>query len=93
MTWRPASRIGLGGGPVGEPGIAALAVVSHTTGRPDGVVIGTVSVAGPMQRLTPARYPEIAVRLHRAGSSLAHIWPLRQHQTAGQTAPAKTAGT
>jgi len=74
-----------------EPGIVAMAVVFRDTDRPGGAVIGTVSVAGPVQRLDPARYAGIAVRLHRAGASLAGIWALRRRQTDNQAVPGKMA--
>ncbi len=73
----------------GEPGIAAMAVVFRDTGRPGAAVIGTVSVAGPAQRLDPARYAGIAVRLHRAGASLAEIWPVRRRQAENPATPGK----
>jgi DNA-binding IclR family transcriptional regulator len=65
-----------------EPGVAAMAVVFRSPARPDGAVVGTVSLAGPIQRVAPPRYAELAIRLHRAGAALAEIWALRRRQAA-----------
>jgi DNA-binding IclR family transcriptional regulator len=56
-----------------EPGVAAVAVAirSRATGR----VVGTTSIAGPMQRVAPARFEEYHGLLRRAADQLGTIWP------------------
>ncbi|WP_245482344.1 IclR family transcriptional regulator [Mesorhizobium sp. M4A.F.Ca.ET.050.02.1.1] len=63
-----------------EAGAAALAVPFHASSDPDTPVAGTISIAGPLIRITPDRWPELADALKRAASDLAHIWPLRTRQ-------------
>jgi DNA-binding IclR family transcriptional regulator len=55
-----------------EPGVTALAM---TIRHPAGRVLGTVSVAGPTLRLTPARYDALAVLVGEAAAGLAAVWP------------------
>ncbi len=56
-----------------EPGVAALAVAIRTgTSRP---VVGTMSIAGPVLRITPSRYDEYHRLLRQAADKLAMIWP------------------
>jgi DNA-binding IclR family transcriptional regulator len=60
----------------GEPGTAALAAVIRRRG-PDAAVVGTVSIAGPMARITPERYEGLARRVRAAAEELALLWPVR----------------
>ncbi|MEO7134321.1 MAG: IclR family transcriptional regulator [Vicinamibacterales bacterium] len=55
-----------------EPGVAALAVAIHA---PDGGVLGTTSVAGPVIRLTRERYETIVFALNAMAADLALGWP------------------
>jgi DNA-binding IclR family transcriptional regulator len=57
-----------------EPGVAAVAVtVREAAGGP---VLGTISVAGPIVRLSPERRAPLAARLADAATQLGRIWPL-----------------
>jgi DNA-binding IclR family transcriptional regulator len=56
-----------------EPGVAAVAVAIPD--RPGGVTLGTVSVAGPIVRLVPQRYPELARILAEGACELSRAWP------------------
>ena len=81
-----------------EPGIVALATTFRTDARPDAPVAGTLSVAGPISRITPERYDEIHAALAAAVAELEAVWRLRTRQrghtrgygaaTALRTAPA-----
>ena len=57
-----------------ELGVTALAMAIRA---PAGGVLGTVSVAGPSLRLTPARYPALALAVGEAAAGLAAVWPVR----------------
>ncbi|HQU47827.1 MAG TPA: IclR family transcriptional regulator [Casimicrobiaceae bacterium] len=63
-----------------EPGIVALAATFRTDPRPDAPVAGTLSVAGPVSRITPERYPQIHAALAEAVSALESMWRLRVRQ-------------
>jgi DNA-binding IclR family transcriptional regulator len=56
-----------------EQGIAALAVAIRP--GPTRRVPGTMSIAGPLLRITPARYDEMHQLLRAAADKLAMIWP------------------
>ncbi len=56
----------------GEQGVAAVAVAIHA---PDGGVLGTTSVAGPVIRLTRERYETIVCVLNAVAADLALGWP------------------
>jgi len=43
-------------------------------------VAGTLSVAGPVSRITPERYPQIHAALAEAVSALESMWRLRVRQ-------------
>ena len=58
----------------------AIAVGFHAGASADGPALGTISVAGPIVRVTRPRYPEIAAALKAAGEDLAAFWPLRRRQ-------------
>lgn len=64
----------------GEAGIVAMAATFRASESPDAPVAGTVSVAGPLIRLGPARRDKISPLLAAAANDLAALWPLRQHQ-------------
>lgn len=63
-----------------EPGIVALAATFRTEPRPDAPVAGTLSVAGPISRITPERYPQIHAALASAVASIESAWRLRVRQ-------------
>jgi len=63
-----------------EAGTAAIAVPFYDTTFADAAVAGTLSVAGPVVRITPDRYEELAEALHEAAREIAAIWPLRSRQ-------------
>ncbi|KKA10844.1 IclR family transcriptional regulator [Sinorhizobium meliloti] len=63
-----------------EAGTAAVAVPFRASLDPDAPVAGTISVAGPLIRITPDRWPQFAASLHRAATELSRIWPLRSRQ-------------
>ncbi len=56
-----------------EPGVTAIAVAIRS--RRTGAVIGTMSIAGPLLRVTPARYEAFHLLLARAAEQLGTIWP------------------
>ena len=64
----------------GEPGIVAMAAAFRANEDARAPIAGTVSVAGPLIRLGPARRDEISTLLASAAHDLAALWPLRQHQ-------------
>lgn len=81
----------------GEIGTVAMAVTFRAGPEPDAAIAGTLSVAGPLQRMHEARREEIAAALRHAAQAMAEIWPLRRRQIApagaqaprlGATAPA-----
>ncbi len=56
-----------------EEGITAVAVAVRAL-QPEHL-FGTVSIAGPTQRIPPSRVPELAASLAETASSLASVWP------------------
>ncbi|MBL8702622.1 MAG: IclR family transcriptional regulator [Alphaproteobacteria bacterium] len=58
-----------------EPGVAALAVAIAAI-APGDPTVGTVSIAGPVVRVTPQRYPELVEMLRAAAAELQRLWPL-----------------
>jgi DNA-binding IclR family transcriptional regulator len=56
-----------------EPGVAALAVAIRAAAA--GPVVGTMSIAGPLLRITPSRYDGYHRLLREAADKLAMIWP------------------
>ena len=63
-----------------EAGIVALASTFRTDARPDTPVAGTLSVAGPVSRITPERYAEIHAALAAGVAALEAAWRLRTRQ-------------
>jgi DNA-binding IclR family transcriptional regulator len=68
-----------------EPGIVALAATFRTDARHDAPVAGTLSVAGPISRITPQRYAEIHAALAAAVAALESVWRLRVRQRGHRT--------
>lgn len=69
-----------------EAGTAAIAVPFYADTTAGAPVAGTLSIAGPLLRITPARHPELAGMLHEAAREVAAIWPLRRRQRPARTA-------
>lgn len=60
----------------GEPGMAAVAAAIPALG-PEGPAVGTVSVAGPIVRLTRQRLLELGPVVVASARALGEIWPAR----------------
>ena len=56
-----------------ESGVKAIAIVVH--GLEDGRLLGTMSIAGPLLRMTPERDSEFHLLLQQAASTLSMVWP------------------
>lgn len=65
----------------GEVGAVALAVAFRAAPTEDAPVAGTLSVAGPLVRMTPERYEEIARQLQEAARDVSQVWMLRKRQS------------
>ncbi|TIR50654.1 MAG: IclR family transcriptional regulator [Mesorhizobium sp.] len=63
-----------------EAGTAAIAVPFRANPDSNARIAGTISVAGPLVRITPERWEELARALHRAAAELTEIWSLRSRQ-------------
>jgi len=63
-----------------EPGIVALAATFRTDARPDAPVAGTLSVAGPVSRITPERYARIRDALAAGAAAMEAVWSVRARQ-------------
>nr|WP_234886998.1 IclR family transcriptional regulator [Sinorhizobium terangae] len=69
-----------------EAGTAAIAVPFRASSASDAPVAGTISVAGPVIRITPHHWRQLADALNRAATELAQIWPARaQARSLGST--------
>ncbi len=68
-----------------EAGTAALAIPFRAGVERGAPVAGTISVAGPMVRIRPERYEELAAALEDAASEIASCWPLMIRQRGGET--------
>lgn len=58
-----------------EPGVTAIGAAIRS--GPDGVAVGTVSIAGPTVRVDEARVRELAPQVVRCASEMSALWPLR----------------
>ena len=76
----------------GEPGVAAIAAAVRASPDADAHVVATVSIAGPLARMTVARRAALRPRLLAAAAELSAVWPVRaRHANAAKTrAPAAT---
>lgn len=63
-----------------EAGTAALAVPFRSGPDESDPVAGTISIAGPLVRIQPERWEELAEALHRAAAEISQLWPLRMRQ-------------
>jgi DNA-binding IclR family transcriptional regulator len=68
-----------------EAGVVAIAAAIRD---PDDAthVVGTVSVAGPVARITPNRYDGIAAAVMATAGQLSPVWPLRERRGLPSTA-------
>jgi IclR family acetate operon transcriptional repressor len=66
----------------GEPGTAAIAAVIRGSTSRDAPVVGTVSIAGPVARLTAERRQQFAKDVLAAAEELSMMWPV-QHLGGG----------
>lgn len=64
----------------GEAGTAAVAIPFRASSDTEAPVAGTISVAGPLMRITEDRWPDLVRSLKRAAAELSEIWPLRVRQ-------------
>jgi len=64
----------------GEIGTVAMAVTFRAGPEAEAAIAGTLSVAGPLQRMHEERRSEIAAALARAAAEMAAVWPLRRRQ-------------
>jgi IclR family acetate operon transcriptional repressor len=67
----------------GEPGTVAIAAAFRAYEGADAPTAGTVSIAGPLVRLTEQRIEEIAPMLLRTTQAITQLWPMRLRQTGG----------
>lgn len=63
-----------------EIGTSALAVPFYSNGEEGAQVAGTISVAGPSLRISPARFDELSQDLLQTAREISAIWPLRIRQ-------------
>jgi IclR family transcriptional regulator, acetate operon repressor len=63
-----------------ESGTAALAMPFYANGQPNAPVAGTISIAGPMLRISPERYDDLSRELGVAAKEVSAIWQLRIRQ-------------
>jgi IclR family acetate operon transcriptional repressor len=74
----------------GEPGTAAIAAVIRRGSLPGAPVVGTVSIAGPVARLTAEKREQFAKDVLIAAEELSTLWPM-QTLHAGFIAPPRAA--
>lgn len=74
-----------------EAGTAAIAVAFRAGEHDGAVAAGTISVAGPVQRISPERYEELSAELNLAAREVAAIWPLRIRQR-GEASTVRASG-
>jgi IclR family transcriptional regulator, acetate operon repressor len=68
----------------GAAGVAAVAAaIRVATGAGTSVVVGTVSITGPVSRFAAKRRPVLGKLCVAAAGELAELWPVRQFQHAG----------
>ncbi len=63
-----------------EAGTAALAVPFFANETDMAPAAGTISVAGPLVRISPERFEELSRELHDAAKEVTALWPLRNRQ-------------
>jgi DNA-binding IclR family transcriptional regulator len=70
----------------GEPGTVAIAAAFRAFPAPQAPAAGTVSIAGPLVRLTKQRVGELAPLLLAASREITELWPLRRRQSVSTAA-------
>lgn len=65
-----------------EPGTAAIAVPFYADTTPGSPVAGTISVAGPLLRITPDRYENLSGELRSTANEVSAVWRMRMRQRA-----------
>jgi DNA-binding IclR family transcriptional regulator len=73
----------------GEPGTLAIAMAFHAHAGAGAPVAGTVSIAGPLTRLTDARVQALVPLLRAAVAEIGELWPL--HARYQDERPARSA--
>jgi len=76
-----------------EAGTAALAVPFYAGSCLGEAAAGTLSVAGPLLRISPSRYEELIAQLDSAAQELSRLWPLRSRQRGASLTPDSTRAT
>jgi DNA-binding IclR family transcriptional regulator len=67
----------------GEPGVAAIAAAIRASNAPGAPVVATLSIAGPLARMSAARRNALRAPLLSAAAELTEFWPVRErHQRA-----------
>lgn len=75
-----------------EAGVTAIAAAIRLA-DPPAQVVGTVSIAGPVVRLTEMRWPALAEAVLATSAQLGALWPLRSSQPAARPPPAVALGS
>jgi DNA-binding IclR family transcriptional regulator len=65
-----------------EPGTAAIAVPFHADTAPGAPVAGTISIAGPLLRITADRYDDLSRELQETANEVSAVWQIRLRQRA-----------
>lgn len=60
-----------------EAGTAAVAVTFRAGARAEAPVAGTISVAGPLTRVSPERFADLYTALSEAAADISEMWPIR----------------
>jgi DNA-binding IclR family transcriptional regulator len=63
-----------------EPGTAAIAVPFYADTTAGAPVAGTISVAGPLLRITPDRYEDLSRKLQSTANEVSAVWRMRMRQ-------------
>ena len=72
----------------GEPGVAAIAAAIRAANAPGAPVVATLSIAGPLARMTVARRNALRAPLLSAAAELTAFWPVRErHQRERSVVP------
>src|SRR5215831_14547969 len=73
----------------GEPGTVAIAAAFRTHDAPTAPAAGTVSIAGPLARLSKVRIVELVPLLKETAGEITRLWSLRLRQspTGGNVSP------
>jgi len=66
-----------------EPGTAAIAVPFRADTAPGAAVVGTISIAGPLMRITPDRYDDLSRELYATADEVSAVWQTRIRQRGG----------